>query len=93
MIILDRRVWEDVLSFSGEKENYLEPFSDRVPLGEPSSRVCPTCGRDLPESLYARQIFCSRSCREIDLMKWLNEEYRLPLDDHIVSEGESDEGE
>ncbi|MHB1756154.1 MAG: DNA gyrase inhibitor YacG [Leptospirillum sp.] len=81
------------MSFSGEKEDHLLPFSEKLPPGEPSSRVCPTCGRDLPESLYARQIFCSRSCREIDLMKWLNEEYRLPLDDHSFSEGETDEGE
>ncbi len=53
---------------------------------------CPTCGesfsyRDREEA--PNRPFCSRRCREIDLGKWLNEEYRVcdpvrPNDDHLV---------
>lgn len=83
---------EGVLSFSGKKEDG-QGLSE---IGDPwkvSARVCPTCGRDLSDILYLRQSFCSKSCREIDLMKWLNEEYRLPVEDQSLSEGESDERE
>ncbi len=47
-----------------------------------SIRKCPTCGKELSDGLYARQSFCSRRCREMDLLKWLNEEYRVPVEDN-----------
>lgn len=79
------------MSFRGEKENHAEQSTGDGGFVAPSSRVCPTCGRVLSEIIDARQSFCSRSCREIDLMKWLNEEYRFPLDEHFLPERETDE--
>lgn len=79
------------MSFSGEKEDHVMPSTGGGAFGEPSSRVCPTCGRVLSEITDARKSFCSSSCREIDLMKWLNEEYRFPLDEHFLPEREDDE--
>lgn len=53
---------------------------------------CPTCDKTF---IYTHndeapnRPFCSRRCREIDLGKWLNEEYRVsdpirPTDDHLA---------
>jgi endogenous inhibitor of DNA gyrase (YacG/DUF329 family) len=44
---------------------------------------CPICGRDTAP----KRAFCSDRCRQIDLGKWLNEDYRVPIDD---SESEPD---
>jgi endogenous inhibitor of DNA gyrase (YacG/DUF329 family) len=41
---------------------------------------CPTCAR--PAALRATNAafpFCSPRCRLVDLGKWLNEEYRVPV--------------
>lgn len=40
-------------------------------------RYCAVCQMELKGEEFARKSFCSRRCREIDLMKWLNEEYRI----------------
>ena len=34
---------------------------------------CPVCGNDLCNVLYAP--FCSRHCKNVDLLRWFNEEY------------------
>ncbi|MHB1563838.1 MAG: DNA gyrase inhibitor YacG [Leptospirillum sp.] len=81
------------MSFSREKEGQDGAYEETGAFCAPSARTCPTCGRDISDSLYLRESFCSRKCREIDLMKWLNEEYRLPVDDHFLPEGEADEQE
>ncbi len=47
---------------------------------EKEVRRCSTCGKILEGEDYARTSFCSRRCREVDLMKWLNEEYRIRED-------------
>ena len=66
------------------------------------SAVCPTCKR--PFDPAARQAaraasstgalgpFCSARCRQVDLGKWLNEEYRVPVEDDTTEEGRSSEG-
>ena len=36
---------------------------------------CPVCGK--PPSV-ADQPFCSRGCKDRDLLKWLGEGYRIP---------------
>jgi endogenous inhibitor of DNA gyrase (YacG/DUF329 family) len=47
---------------------------------------CPTCKRDvLPRAQNPAVPFCSPRCREVDLGKWLGEEYRL-ADNTPVSE-------
>jgi endogenous inhibitor of DNA gyrase (YacG/DUF329 family) len=39
---------------------------------------CPTCKREaLPRAQNPAFPFCSLRCREVDLGKWLGEEYRL----------------
>ncbi|MHB1605538.1 MAG: DNA gyrase inhibitor YacG [Leptospirales bacterium] len=61
---------------------------------EQDVRRCASCGKALEGEEYARKSFCSRRCREIDLMKWLNEEYRIREDvsDGIPEGGWDEEG-
>lgn len=48
--------------------------------------TCPICGKrvdDVRASTSAHRPprpFCSTRCRQIDLGKWLNEDYRIPTD-------------
>ena len=45
----------------------------------PGMGVCPICGR--PVTPHAQDVtgpFCSPRCKQIDLGKWLAEEYRVP---------------
>ena len=40
---------------------------------------CPTCKHEvLPRATNPAFPFCSPRCREIDLGRWLGEEYRIP---------------
>jgi endogenous inhibitor of DNA gyrase (YacG/DUF329 family) len=39
---------------------------------------CPICGKAI---VAPRVPFCSERCRQIDLGKWLNEDYRIPIAD------------
>lgn len=61
--------------------------------GEPP--VCPTCKRAfvLPEeaqkSVYP---FCSERCRTIDLARWLDGKYQIPVVDDDESEPEGEVG-
>lgn len=44
-------------------------------------RRCPICAR-LPDPAARPPLpFCSRRCAQIDLGRWLNEEYRIPVAD------------
>jgi uncharacterized protein len=52
------------------------------------SKTCPLCGRpEQPEHTP----FCSRGCKDRDLLKWLGEGYRIPGPaadpDRVDSEG------
>jgi uncharacterized protein len=43
---------------------------------------CPICGKDvLPRPQNKAAPFCSPRCRQVDLGKWLNEEYRVPTNE------------
>ncbi len=43
---------------------------------------CPICKKDArSREENAVYPFCSQRCKTIDLGKWLNEEYRVPVDD------------
>ncbi len=62
------------------------------------SAVCPTCKRSF-DPVKARAAstttlgpFCSARCRQVDLGKWLNEEYRVPVSDDVTEEGRSSDG-
>ena len=37
--------------------------------------------------------FCSRLCKNTDLLRWFNEDYRIPTQEPITEEGEPDEEE
>jgi endogenous inhibitor of DNA gyrase (YacG/DUF329 family) len=41
----------------------------------PRSKPCPLCGKP---AVAAHLPFCSRGCRDRDLLKWLGEGYRVP---------------
>ncbi len=41
----------------------------------PRAKPCPLCGAP-PEAAFAP--FCSRGCKDRDLLKWLGEGYRIP---------------
>lgn len=45
----------------------------------PAAR-CPTCGKNVDPAQTRAMPFCSPRCRQIDLRRWLGEEYGLPLE-------------
>lgn len=49
-----------------------------------SGTKCPQCGAS---AIKPHTPFCSRRCAQIDLGKWLNEDYRVPPDD-VMDEGD-----
>ena len=46
-----------------------------MPKRADQPKKCPVCGR--PEALEFAP-FCSRGCKDRDLLKWLGEGYRIP---------------
>ncbi|MGE4545559.1 MAG: DNA gyrase inhibitor YacG [Pedobacter sp.] len=42
---------------------------------------CPRCGATTHWENNAHRPFCSRRCLQIDLGAWVDEEYRVPVDD------------
>jgi endogenous inhibitor of DNA gyrase (YacG/DUF329 family) len=42
---------------------------------QPKAKPCPLCGKP-PTTDHAP--FCSRGCKDRDLLKWLGEGYRIP---------------
>lgn len=53
---------------------------------------CPTCGRVMlgNRAEWPDFPFCCRRCRQIDLGRWLGEEYRIPHSTPEEPEPESD---
>ena len=47
---------------------------------------CPQCGA---LAIKPHTPFCSRRCAQLDLGKWLNEDYRVPADE-VMDEGDID---
>jgi uncharacterized protein len=41
---------------------------------------CPTCQRDFPPEQSPALPFCSERCRLIDLGRWLDEGYGMPIE-------------
>ena len=46
-----------------------------MPKQSNQSKACPICGR--PEA-PTHAPFCSRGCKDRDLLKWLGDGYRIP---------------
>jgi endogenous inhibitor of DNA gyrase (YacG/DUF329 family) len=62
-----------------------------MPKQPEQAKSCPLCGR--PEALEHAP-FCSRGCKDRDLLNWLGEGYRIagpPADPERVDSGESDD--
>ncbi len=53
---------------------------------------CPICGRDRkdPPNGNRHYPFCSARCQLVDLGKWLNEEYSIPLAEGTSADGEAE---
>jgi len=52
----------------------------------PQPRRCPICQKQFdPESSPALP-FCSHRCRQIDLGRWLSEQYSLPIEKPLDDE-------
>jgi endogenous inhibitor of DNA gyrase (YacG/DUF329 family) len=45
---------------------------------------CPICGK---AGVVAYRPFCSKRCADIDLARWLNEDYRVPGPEEEDSDG------
>ncbi len=48
-----------------------------------SSVVCPICSSSFEANLSVSMPFCSERCRQIDLGRWFEEDYSLPLEDRL----------
>jgi endogenous inhibitor of DNA gyrase (YacG/DUF329 family) len=65
-----------------------------MPKKPDKTKACPLCGKpEVPEHAP----FCSRGCKDRDLLKWLGEGYRIPgppADEHdLAGRVDSDEGD
>ncbi|MEC7501932.1 MAG: DNA gyrase inhibitor YacG [Planctomycetota bacterium] len=45
-----------------------------------SSLVCPICESSFEATLSSSMPFCSERCRKIDLGRWFEEDYSLPIE-------------
>jgi uncharacterized protein len=52
---------------------------------------CPICDRQFQSTESAAVPFCSPRCRQIDLARWLDERYSVPLARHGEEEEEAEE--
>jgi len=50
--------------------------------------ACPICDKKPDEKYHP---FCSKRCADVDLGKWLNESYRIPVEEHEESDTSSDD--
>jgi endogenous inhibitor of DNA gyrase (YacG/DUF329 family) len=52
-------------------------------VGEPAASLrCPICKKPvLPRAQNQAFPFCSPRCKQVELGKWLNEEYRVPAEE------------
>lgn len=51
---------------------------------------CPICQK-ITDPVFAP--FCSRLCKNTDLLHWFKEDYRIPTQEPITQDDESDEEE
>ena len=67
-----------------------EPLSDSAPR----RRRCPSCGAPRDDAFRP---FCSRGCRDRDLIRWFGEDYRVKTEereaDERVPSGDRDDPE
>ena len=63
-----------------------KPLHLKIVKGHSQKAACPLCQQPA-EALH--RPFCSRRCAQLDLGKWLNEDYRVPADE-VMDEGDVD---
>ena len=63
-----------------------EAKSDKPVSDKPGKTACPQCASP---AVKPHTPFCSRRCAQLDLGKWLNEDYRVPADE-VMDEGDVD---
>jgi len=52
---------------------------------------CPICDANVkPRSQNPSFPFCGARCKTIDLGKWVNEEYRIPVQGDEIEDGDAD---
>ena len=68
------------MSDDGQGERKVEPLRKALP--------CPECGRPSSRDNYP---FCSNRCRSLDLSRWLNGSYAIPVSDDESKPDGSDE--
>ena len=61
-----------------------------MPNQPETAKACPLCGQ--PETIEFAP-FCSRGCKDRDLLKWLGEGYRIPGPPADPDRVDSGEGE
>jgi len=54
------------------------------------SARCPSCNKVLTDAMREARPFCSARCRQIDLGRWLNDEYRISGTEQEGTEAEAD---
>lgn len=55
------------------------------------AKSCPICSKEVDEK---HRPFCSKRCANVDLSRWLGDNYRIPTDEApTVYEGGLDDGE
>jgi len=50
--------------------------------------ICPTCRAKIDPAKSPPLPFCSDRCRQIDLGRWLGEQYAVPIARHDDEDGE-----
>jgi uncharacterized protein len=51
-----------------------------------ASTRCPTCKRASTREANKAYPFCCERCQLVDLGRWLNEEYRIPVEDDEIED-------
>ncbi|MGQ9504769.1 MAG: DNA gyrase inhibitor YacG [Thermogutta sp.] len=51
---------------------------------------CPICGKPFDPKTSEAMPFCSRRCRMIDLGRWLDEEYSIPIPENNDQEEDAE---
>ena len=78
----------DIHEHQKQKQAYKK--ADKQIMGDTIKKAkkatpCPQCGAD---AVKPHSPFCSRRCAQIDLGRWLNEDYRIPaheaMDDNDI---------
>ena len=60
---------------------FMPTADDDTPDTRERTVTCPTCSAPAPWHGNAHRPFCSLTCRLVDLGVWLDEAYRVPVDE------------